>query len=201
MHLELEREQTVQTLCRQFAHDNLTTQDLELRLEAAYRATTAAELQALTAGLPAVRASTGEVTAVSATRSGGMPRARRIVTVFGSARRRGDWEVAEYTRAVAIFAELVLDLRDAAIPAGISTIDVSAMFGAIRIIVPPGLFIECDGSAVFGAFTERTSMSAAPDSGAPTLRITGKAMFGEVKIVTRLPDSQAVRASKTGWSD
>ena len=41
--LEADREQVIQTLCTHFAHDNLNTQELELRFEHAYQAQTSAD--------------------------------------------------------------------------------------------------------------------------------------------------------------
>ena len=54
--IEVDREQVIQTLCAHFAHDNLSSQELELRFEHAYKAGTSAELRALVAGLPALPA-------------------------------------------------------------------------------------------------------------------------------------------------
>ena len=52
MSLDLERERTVQALCAHFAQDHLTTQELELRFEEVYRATSVEQLQVLAQGLP-----------------------------------------------------------------------------------------------------------------------------------------------------
>src|SRR3974390_2367413 len=52
--LELDREHVIQALCAHFAHDHLSSQELELRFEHAYRAATSTELRALVAGLPAL---------------------------------------------------------------------------------------------------------------------------------------------------
>ncbi len=103
-------------------------------------------------------------------------------------KKRGEWEPAGYTKGVALFGELELDFRHALIPLGVTTVKVLAAFGTVRVIVPPGIHIECDGSAVMGQFSERTGMSPDPGVDAPTLRITGMAVFGEVKVVMRLPD-------------
>src|SRR3954468_16484675 len=46
------RERLIDELSRQFASDNLSIEELELRMERAYKATSVAELQSLTADLP-----------------------------------------------------------------------------------------------------------------------------------------------------
>jgi hypothetical protein len=200
MSLELEREETVQLLCRHFANDGLSTQELESRLDAVYRASSADELRALLTGLPALPAPTAS--AALAARSGAervdRP-AQNIRAIFSSVKKRGEWEPAPYVRAKAMFSELVLDFREARISPDVTTIDVKAAFSSVRIIVPPGVRVECDGSAVFGEFSEKTLLGAAPDVDAPTLRITGSVVFGEVSIVMRLPDEGELHALKREW--
>ena len=185
MSLEQERERTVQLLCRQFAHDNLTTPELESRLEAAYKASTLPELQALTAGLPSVALTTDDsprdasVTARDASQ-------RRLLSVFGTLKKRGDWEPSPQTRVIAVFSDCEVDLRAARIAPGVTTLDVSAVFAAVRIIVPPGVSVECDGSAFMGSFEDKTE-GAPAGRGAPVLRVAGTSVFSEVKVVVRMP--------------
>ena len=51
--LPAERERTIEELSLHFAHDNLTLEELERRLELAYRATSVAELRTLTSDIKA----------------------------------------------------------------------------------------------------------------------------------------------------
>ena len=186
--LELEREHTVQVLCRQFALDHLTTQELEARLEAAYRAGSSHELKALVAGLPEVPMTTSQDLAQrpAADVRVGPARERRVLAIFGSARKRGDWEMPERMRATAVFGDLHLDFREARIPLGVSTVFVNATFGQVRIIVPPGVLVECDGSAILGEFSERTMIGSDITDDMPTLRIVGAAIMGAVQVRMRL---------------
>jgi hypothetical protein len=197
MSLDLEREQTIQLLCRQFALDHLTTQELESRLDAAYRAQTPGELHALTAGLPPLPLTSPGGAAIP------LPYApagqQRVFSVFGSVKKRGDWEPAEHVRALSLFGELVMDFREARLRPGMTTIEVFAAFGTARIIVPPGLHVECDGSAILGEFSQKTFLSADPTVEAPTLRIVGTAVMGQVQVRMRLPDESAFQALKREW--
>jgi hypothetical protein len=201
MTLDVEREQTVQLLCRQFALDNLTTQELESRLDAAYRAKTSDELRALVAALPPVPMGSyaGTEVAVPLEHEGMSSGQPRVFSVFGSVRKRGDWEPAEHMRAMALFGELQLDFREARLRPGITTVHISATFSQVRVIVPPGLHVECDGSAILGEFTEKTFLSAAPSDAAPTLRIVGTAVLSQVSVRMRLPDESALQALKREW--
>jgi hypothetical protein len=199
MSIDLEREQTIQQLCRQFALDHLTTQELESRLDAAYRAQTPDELRALTAGLPPVPL-TSAGTVVTSRPYGTAPATpQRVFSIFASVKKRGDWEPAEHVRAVAVFGELVVDFREARLRPGVTTVEVFAAFGNARIIVPPGLHVECDGSAILGEFSQKTFLSADPAAEAPTLRIVGTAVMGQVQVRMRLPDESALQALKREW--
>lgn len=199
MSLEQEREHAVQMLCRQFAHDNLTTAELESRLEAVYKASTLSQLQALTAGLPPVALGTDERPhAVSATATEAAQ--RRLLSVFGSLKKGGDWEPSPRTRVISVFSDCELDFRDARIAPGVTTIDVSAVFASVRVIVPPGVSIECDGSAFMGSFEDKARMGPPPAGDAPILRITGISVFSEVKVVMRMPDESALGALKREWT-
>ena len=200
MSLDLEREQTVQLLCRQFALDRISEQELETRLDAAYRARSSDELNALVASLPPVPMSTYERAPVTISqRQHVPPEERHVYSIFSSVKKRGDWEPGEEVHATTIFGELVLDFREARLRPGLTTVHISAVFGTAKIIVPPGLHIECDGSAFMGEFTQKTSLAADPGADAPTLRIVGNAFMANVDVRMRLPDETALQALKREW--
>lgn len=196
MSLELEREHTVQVLCRWYAQDHLTTEELESRLEAAYRATTLAELQSLTAGLPAelVGGSQGAPAYDPVHGAVTSPRGR-ILCIFAQKRKRGEWEPATHTSVDAAFGSLELDLREARIAAGVTTIDINAAFAEVTVIVPPGLHVECDGTAIIGEFADAIFEGAAgPDTA--TVRVTGTVVFASVHVKMRYPGETPLEALK-----
>ena len=203
MSFEAEREEVVEQLCREFANDRLTTQELDTRLEAAYRATSPAELHALVATPSALVHTDSSAAPADVNRARLRPAGTplRVQAMFASVRKQGDWEPAPVTHASATFGEVVLDFREARIGPGVTVVHASATFGSIEIIVPPGLHIECDGSATFGEFSERVSLSAPADIDAPTLRITGEALFAEVSVVMRLPGESSADAKRREKSD
>lgn len=194
MSLELERENMVQLLCRHYAQDQLTTEELDARLDAVYRAQNEGELRALVAGLDAVALAVPlENTAVAEAER--KTPDRRILSVFADVKKRGDWELRPQTRAVVVFGSLELDLREARIPRGVNTLDVSATFAEVRIIVPPGLRVECDGSAILGEFTE--AVIAGPASGdVVTVRVVGMAVLSSVSVEMRYPGETAKEAKR-----
>lgn len=200
MSLELERERTVQTLCTHFAQDHLTTQELELRFEAAYRAGSLDELQALTSGLPALAVTSSttasptplpmySVSAPSAA-SAAQPE-KRYLAIMGEVRRQGMWTVPMRVKASAWMGAIRLDLREAQIPEGGVDIDATAVMGEVRIILPPGLHADVDGLAIMGEFSDLTAGTASTLS-APAIRVRGEAFMGSVRVETRLPNENAL---------
>jgi hypothetical protein len=193
MSIELERENTVQLLCRHYAQDRLTTEELDARLDAVYRAQSEGELNALLDGLDAVAVAAPLERAAVAPEN--RTPNRRILSVFAEVRKRGDWELRPETRAVVVFGTLELDLRDARIARGTTTLDISATFAEVKIIVPPGIRVECDGSAILGEFTE--AVIAGPAGGdVATVRVVGMAVLSSVSVQMRLPGETAKEAKR-----
>lgn len=197
MSLELEREQAVQSLSAHFAHDHLTTQELELRFELVYRATTREELRGLTAGLPALAGSiaTTPMYAV-ASPTPTLPREKRILAVMSDVRQQGQWAVPPTLRVKAIMGAVRLDLRDAVLPAGGVDVSVTSFMAEVRIILPPGVRTAVDGMAFMGEFSDRSVGADPASTDAPAVRVHGDAIMGVVRVETRLPNENALQAWK-----
>lgn len=195
MTLELDRERTVQALCAHYAHDHLTTQELELRFERVYRASSVDQLRALTAELPPLPPSMIEAPPLYALATVPPPAEKRFLALMSEVQRRGAWEVPQRVKAKAFMGAVRLDLRDTVIPAGGVDIDATAVMGEVRIILPPGVFADVDGMAIMGEFVDRTTGGAlTPD--APRIRVHGEAVMGGVRVETRLPNESALEAWK-----
>ena len=119
-----------------------------------------------------------------------VPEAAGIVAFLSSTLRKGSWVLPRRFRALAVLGNVEIDLRDAVIGVGVSTIEAVAVLGNLEITVPPHLAIECDGDSLFGSFTvryeERVNTAAA--SGDRTVRITGTAYSGAVTVTVKGPD-------------
>ncbi|MFA6167137.1 MAG: DUF1707 domain-containing protein [Gemmatimonadaceae bacterium] len=197
MSLELERERTVQALCAHFAQDHLTTQELELRFEEVYRAASLDDLRGLTRGLPTLAPaamSTTPLPMYAIATATSMPVEKRFLALMADVRRQGQWSVPARVKARAFMGAVRLDLREGQVPAEGVDIDVTAVMGEVRIILPPGLRADVDGLAVLGEFSDRTSGGGAPD--APLIRVHGEAIMGAVRVETRLPKEGALQAWK-----
>jgi hypothetical protein len=204
--LELERDRVIQTLCAQYANDNLTTQELEARFDLAYKAATTADLQALLTNLPALpppgsTRSTRPIPAAPAATplysiapaGEGTPSEKRMLAVMSEVKKIGEWIPARRNVVWAIMGSAELDLREALLSQGEIEIDVTAVMGEVKVIVPPGLRIACDGVAIMGEFKEFHS-GGTDDPGAPLVRIHGMALMGSVSVKTRLPGESSLAA-------
>jgi predicted membrane protein len=103
-----------------------------------------------------------------------------VLAVWSEQKREGDWSVPRNMRVVCVMASAVIDLREARIPEGLSTIEVFSLFGGVEIIAPPGVRIECDGDSLGGEFSFTPDGSVSADYDAPTIRLIGDAYFASV---------------------
>jgi hypothetical protein len=103
-----------------------------------------------------------------------------VLAVWSEQKRAGDWSMPRQMRVVSVMGSAVIDLREARIPDGESTIEVFTLFGSVEIIAPPGVRIECDGSGLAGDFSFTPDSSIPPDADAPTIRLVGDAYFASV---------------------
>jgi hypothetical protein len=193
--IEVDRERVIQTLCAHFAHDNLNTQELELRFEHAYQAQTSVELRALVAGLPALPAEalTSSPLYGVAPRGQPEPEEKRHLVVMSNVTKRGQWTPARETKVTCVMGSAKFDLRDANILEGVTHFDVKILMGEVELIVPPGMRVEADGFAIRGEFDDAHSADLA-DPNAPVIRVTGTVVMGAARIKTRLPGESGLQA-------
>ena len=104
-----------------------------------------------------------------------------MVAVFSAVERKGVWDLASDSNAVAVFGSVELDLRQAQISAQSNEIRAVAVFGSVEITIPCGMRAEIAGVGVFGDFSQAGDVSA-PDPQLPTIRVSGLALFGSVNV-------------------
>ena len=66
------------------------------------------------------------------------------------------------------------------------TFDILAVMSEVKLIVPPGIRVECDGMALLGEFSDRHDASGG-DAEAPIVRVRGTSVMANVRVETRLP--------------
>lgn len=195
------RQGTVDRLCAHFAADHLKTAEFERRLDRAYAAQTSADLVALEQDLPELltdgdTARPGPaqlpVARVDTTR----PTRDRdfMLAILSGTKRRGSWTPSRRLTTLTIIGDAELDFREVTFATPEIHVRVCTLIGETRIIVPPGVNVESHGMAIIGEFGSGLGRPADPD--APTIRIDGLVMIGEVTIEERLPGESRKEARR-----
>jgi hypothetical protein len=167
--LSEQRDRVIECLSAGYANGVIEDDELERRLVLVHSAQSTRELDALVTDL-----ATGPSTAL-------VP-AQRMRILFGSIERTGPWTMPQQLRARVVCGNLELDLRDARMAAGVTTIEVDVTMGNVEIVVPPGYQVEVEASSFLGAVEERTE----PARGAPAsiIRVAGRVRFGHLEVST-----------------
>ncbi|GAA3538465.1 hypothetical protein GCM10022419_018050 [Nonomuraea rosea] len=178
---DAEREAVVEQLRVASVEGRLTLAELTDRTEAAYTATTHAELALLTQDLPAGAA-------MPAPRPASVPQVREgrkrrwFVGVMGDSKRRGTWRIDQELGAVAVMGDVLLDLREAEVRT--DTVDIMAVsvMGDVKIIVPDGVNVDLDGVAIMGD-KKVDVLEGSPGMNVPVIRVHAYAVMGDVKVI------------------
>ena len=184
--LDRERERTIALLGDHFAQDNLSLEELEHRIEEAYRARDLPALRELLKDLP-----TADQTAALAPRQSTparemfVPESGRIMSVMSQTSRRGIWHVPRALDLWSVMSETTLDLTQAVLPGGVTEIDLHGIMTSIRIIVPPGIRVVMQAGSFMAEVSDLTDDPPPVGSGAPIVRITGFVFMAELKITVR----------------
>jgi hypothetical protein len=180
------RERVIERLSEHFAHDRLTIDELDRRLERAYAATSLRELDALTADLPdEARAVTRFGPATVPAEYEPREDSGRIVAILSETRRGGLWAVPPRLDVTAVMSNLTLDLRSALLAPGVTEIEVGAMMASVQIILPPGVRVLDRVRAFMASVTDDSYGALTDDPSMPTIRLSGRAVMSEVKVRTR----------------
>jgi hypothetical protein len=167
-----DRERAVATLRDGAADGRLTFDELAQRVELAYGAATAGELERLVADLPAVAPA-----AAPALRK---PR-RWNVAVMGGCTRRGRWRPAPRSIAIAVMGGVDLDLREATIEGDELVITAVAVMGGIDVLVPDGIEVDLGGFALMGG-NDHVPGNAPVRAGTPVVRVRAFSLMGGIDV-------------------
>ncbi|WP_396206420.1 DUF1707 domain-containing protein [Gemmatimonas sp.] len=174
------RDHVVRLLSAAFADDLLSTDQLDQRLAAVYRAQSMAELQ-LQLVDPAdprrwLNDNNRYVTANEL-----VPERGIAAAIAGAFTARGGWLVPRHLKVWAVAGGGDLDLREARFAPGITEIEVVSIMGGVDLILPEGIRVEVIGAAFLGGFEHRSGM-AVEDPDAPLVRVSGLAALGAVDV-------------------
>ena len=188
------RERVIAQLSEGFTQDLLDVDEFERRVSAAHTSDAPEAIAALVADLPSVDddaragavATAALVTSRPDTEALVVDDQVRLFAIMGGVDRRGDWTLPRKLRLTTVMGGAFLDLREARFPPGPVDIEIFAFMGGTQIIVPPGLAVQTDGSALMGGFQQVNRAPSQPDPDAPLLRVHGFAIMGGVDVQMRL---------------
>ncbi|MFL5960721.1 MAG: DUF1707 domain-containing protein [Gaiellaceae bacterium] len=164
-----DRERSVLALREHLVQGRLTLDEFSQRVEAAYRADTVVELAATAEELPAVPQLRGR------------RRPSRITAaLFAHVVRRGRLRLPRHAIVLSGFADVDLDLREAEITSGRTTITAIAACGNVDVYVPEGIAVDVTGLTVVGHRREWGRDPTHPE--APVLRVRVVGLCGTVDV-------------------
>ena len=181
-----ERDAVAQRLQQAFAERRLDDDEFDERMRAALTARTSADLDLLTADLPAAPASSAAPGTPSSAVPSARPGAGRAMIAYkNSIRRGGRWRVPERVNCVVYKGSGSLDLRAAELTARVTTVTAIAYKSRIDILVPPGVRVEMGGFGVSKGWSaeEHTEIELAHD--APVVHVRGVAYKGTIETRTK----------------
>jgi hypothetical protein len=184
-----QRDRITAELCEHFAAGHIELDALESRLAAVDQAKSAAELDHLVRGLPALPAMVPAVAEPGAKRGWAL-------AFMGGNSRKGVWAPPRRLNAVALMGGVELDFRDARLAAGETQVTAVAVMGGIEIIVPPDLPVTVRGLGILGAVDQLEQIVGEPGPNTPRLSVTALACMGAVEIKTRASERTESIATK-----
>ncbi len=113
--------------------------------------------------------------------TGGVDTSRSInlAAVFSGAQRRISTPDFRGLDVLALFGGVEVDLRGSRIEVDEATIDVNAMFGGVKLMVPDNWNVTVKGFGMFGAFDDKTIPPRVdPNVKTQQLVVTGVSIFG-----------------------
>ena len=178
------REETIDQLTLNYSHGELSLEAFQRRLDHALDAETHNALLSLTEDLDLVVDSTfmeykkrelGFMTASSASLN-----EKKIVNIFGSSKRQGSRDVPGEIGVLNIFGDTTLDFDDAKFTSMTTHINISSVFGSVKIFVPEGVNVISNVSCILADIKNKASRSN--DANEPTIILDGFILFSDIKI-------------------
>ena len=178
---DADRERTVTVLRASGANGQLTVDELDERVEAAYAPRTRGALERLVGDLGEPRE-----------RSAGLPvrpgedGTRWVVSVMGGSDRKGHWRVGRSVTVLNLMGGSNLDLNDAELAADVVEMRVYSLMGGSDIRVPEGLSVEVSEFAFMGGNDLKLEDTPPPPPGAPVVRVRAWSIMGGTDVKRRV---------------
>jgi hypothetical protein len=166
---DTDRERVVAMLGEALADGRISHEEYQERMPAALSARTLGELARLTTDLAAPEHQPVRL-------DGGQP----LTALFTTVERRGRWVVPATVTCLAAFGEVVIDLTEALLQDRHVVLSVYALFGRVRLIVPPGVEVVMNGREILGRQRGGTARRVPTSSEVPVIEVRGYVAASEV---------------------
>ncbi len=105
-------------------------------------------------------------------------------TWFGDIALKGTMQLGEREGYRLVFGDLDLDIREMTLTASTTVLQISLVFGDVKLTVPPGIRVVNRMKLNFGdvKVTQRQGGATPNYPGAPTVVLTGRSMFGGLRV-------------------
>lgn len=163
------RDLLIDRLSSEYATGAYEVEEYERRVALVHAAQTPAELDAL----------------VPVTTSTALVPMQHLRVVMGSIERTGPWAVPPQLAARVLWGNLLLDLRQARLAPGVTTIEVNVTMGNVELVVPPSVTVEVGASSFLGNVEDRIERTPSP--GGPIVRVVGRVKLGNLEVSSRYP--------------
>jgi hypothetical protein len=168
---DADRDRVISLLSDAAGDGRLTTAEHSERVERAYTARTLGELAVLTADLAEPSAQPFRLD----TRT-------PVMGVFARESRDGRWVVPASVPVVAIFGEVMLDLREALLQSQRTTVYATVLGGTLDLIVPEGVTVEIYGTSVLTRKVNKTPRQ--PAAGMPVIEVRAASLGGTIRVIS-----------------
>ena len=184
---DADRERTAQVLRTSGANGQLTVDELDERVEAAYAAKTRGELEQLVADLGETRDRPADVPVRP-----GDEGTRWVVSVMGGSDRKGRWRVGRSVTVLNLMGGSNLDLNHAEFAGDVVEMRVFSLMGGSDVWIPEGLDVEVSEFAFMGGNDLKIG-EARPGDGGPRLRLKLISIMGGTTVRRGRKKSRAER--------
>jgi hypothetical protein len=173
---DADRERAANVLRASGANGQLSVEELDQRVEAAYAARTRGELERLVEDLGGTRDRPADVPVRPG--EGGT---HWVVSVMGSNDRKGRWRVGRTCTVVNVMGGSDLELNDAEFAADVVEMRIFSLMGGADVWIPEGLDVEVSEFAFMGG-NEVKIGEARPGDGGPLLRLQLVSIMGGTTV-------------------
>ena len=186
---DADRHKVAEVLRDAAAEGRLDLDELDERLEAAYKAKVYADLVPLTLDLPGVHeASLQPVAPAQPQHLAGVPLSAPASSfaMMSGIDRKGVWRVPDRHTAVAVMGGITIDLREVVFTARETIINATAIMGGVDVYVNAGTRVVVEGYGIMGAFDQaRDKVTPTYDASSPVVRVRGVALMGAVTVTRK----------------